>query len=50
MEVPFYVLSGQIGTTPMLGTISLDSCKRIPPKWKVVFAQFDAQKETKKAE
>lgn len=47
MEVPFVVLSSQIGTTPRK---DVASCMRIPPRWKVVFLQFSPQKETKKAE
>ncbi len=32
-----------------IGGKDVASCKRIPPRWKAVFARFAAQKETKKA-
>jgi hypothetical protein len=33
-----------------IGGKEVANCKSIPPRWKVVFARFAAQKETKKAE
>ena len=34
----------------VIGGKDVASCKKIPPRWKVVFAWFAAQKESKKAE